>query len=157
MRIVLALAIFGFCTTASYAQQSINSVPTIPSNCGTIPTAETLNGTAGSGSCFQTSSANSPTILQAVNAATDASGNWTVTWGRAFVSATPIIHAKAIVASGTQPITCEAVTRSATTVTGWCRQAAIVAVAILGVNVNVFSAAPTTGTAVMITGREPTQ
>jgi len=124
---------------------------------GTVPGQPSGVGSVGASATVQRSDAVARLVFQGTNVSTDASGNWSVTWGTSYISSTPLVLAKAVVTSGTQPITCEVTARSANTASGWCRQAATYTVSILGALVNIFANAPATGTAVMVFSREPTQ
>lgn len=102
-----------------------------------------------------------PLLVQSTNVVTDGAGNWTVTWGTNFQSSTPFIAARAVVPTGNNPINCEVVSRTAGSVSGWCRQntPTLLSLAIVttGLTLNAFGAIPSTGTTVMVLGRDTTQ
>lgn len=130
----------------------------MPAPCGAIPTADTLNGSAGTANCYVPKDASRPTSVQAANVTTSATdGSWSVTWARPFVSATPVII-PIPVNTGTMPLVCNVVTRSATAATGKCWQSTTTTLSgtLLGLLVNPFGS-PAASAAVMIVAREPTQ
>jgi hypothetical protein len=130
----------------------------MPAPCGAIPTADTLNGSAGSANCYVPKDASRPTSVQAANVTTSATdGSWSVTWARPFVSATPVII-PIPVNTGTMPLVCNVVSRSATAATGKCWQSTTTTLSgtLLGLLVNPFGS-PAASAAVMIVAREPTQ
>ena len=116
------------------------------------------NGSAGSANCYVPKDASRPTAVQAANVQTNASdGSWSVTWGRSFVSATPVILPIPI-NTGAMPLVCNVVTRSATAATGKCWQSTTTTLGgtLLGLLVNPFGSAAGSAS-VMVIGREPTQ
>lgn len=130
----------------------------MPAPCGAIPTADTLNGSAGSANCYVPKDASRPTSVQAANVTTSATdGSWSVTWARPFVSTTPVII-PIPVNTGTMPLVCNVVSRSATSATGKCWQSTTTTLSgtLLGLLVNPFGS-PAASAAVMIVAREPTQ
>lgn len=102
-----------------------------------------------------------PILVQAANVVTDASGNWTVTWTSNFNSPTPFIAPLAVQPAGNNPINCATVSRTNNTATGWCRQSTptllTLAIVTTGLTLNPFQNIPSTGTTVMVVGRDTTQ
>jgi hypothetical protein len=130
----------------------------MPAPCGAIPSADTLNGSAGTSTCYVPKDASRPTAVQAANVQTSASdGSWSVTWARPFVSASPVILPIPI-NGGSMPLVCNVITRSATAATGKCWQSTTTTLGgtLLGLLVNPFGSAASSA-AVMLIGREPTQ
>lgn len=130
----------------------------MPAPCGAVPTPDTLLGSAGSANCFVPKDASRPTSVQAANVTTSATdGSWSVTWARPFVSMTPVII-PIPVNTGTMPLVCNVVSRSATAATGKCWQSTTTTLSgtLLGLLVNPFGS-PAASAAVMIVAREPTQ
>lgn len=109
----------------------------------------------------QQGASNPPILVQAANVTSDASGNWSVTWATNFQNNNPIVSARAVLASPGNPISCEVAARSASSVSGWCRQSspALLNLSIItaGLTLNPFANLPATGTAVMVIGRDTTQ
>lgn len=132
----------------------------VPRGCLSSPSPDTLNGSPGSVPCYVSSDATRPTSVQAANVITDSSGNWSVTWARPFNSSTPVINPLPV-NTGTLPILCNVVARSASGASGKCWQSTTntlpgTLASIGGMVVNPFGT--TAGSAaVMIIGREPTQ
>lgn len=131
----------------------------VPQPAASVPPSDTLMGGSGAAVTYQRSDAARPTVVQAANVLTDAGGNWAVTFAKQFTSSSPIVTAKAVVASGNLPVDCETATRSSSGASGWCRQAstALISLGLLPLTINVFSTQPNTNTPVMIIAREPTQ
>jgi len=130
----------------------------MPQPCGAVPSADTLNGSVGSANCYVPKDASRPTAVQAANVQTSASdGSWSVTWARPFVSPSPIVL-PIPVNTGSLPLVCNVVSRSATGATGKCWQSTTTTLAgtLLGLVVNPFGTAAASA-AVMVIGREPTQ
>lgn len=171
--IVAALCVLLLCWAYARAQTMSSSafpdmsiyakLTDLPLASTAVTNAPTTNGTAGDAGSKTFVPANAAQILvvQAVNTTTDGSGNWSVTFGQAFQGATPIISAFPIVAPGaTQPMTCNVTARSQTTAAGKCfsGQTVVLNLSIItaGLTLNP-NALVSSGTAVMIIGREPTQ
>jgi hypothetical protein len=130
----------------------------VPAPCGVVPSADTLNGSVGSATCYVPRDASRPTAVQAANVVTSASdGSWSVTWARTFVSATPVILPIPVNA-GSLPLVCNVVSRSTTAAAGKCWQSTTTTLSgtLLGLLVNPFSS-PANSAPVMVIGREPTQ
>lgn len=167
----LSITAFGVAVfLATWQPETVKAVPA-PSHtgapdaatvapCASAPPGDTLNGTAGSQPCFVPGDATRPTSVQAANVTTDANGNWTVTWGRRFNSAVPMV-VPLPVNPGTMPILCNVATRSATTATGKCWQSTantlpLLASQLLGLVLSPFGTNAASA-AVMVIAREPTQ
>lgn len=159
--VVGGLAVAAVITGLALARAQVDTGPAVspsdlPLPCSTTLPADTLNGAVGSGApCAPRVDSARPTVVQAANTTTDASGNFTITWAKSFVSASPIIIPVLVNSTATNPGACNVTTRSATTVTGKCWMSGSVTVSILGAVVNVFN--PITSAPVMVIGREPTQ
>lgn len=128
--------------------------------CASAPAPDTLMGAAGTAPCYVPSDASRPTAVQAANVATDANGNWSVTFGRRFNSATPIVSPLPVNA-GTMPILCNVATRAATGATGRCWQSTantlpLLASQLLGLVLSPFGT-NAANISVMVIAREPTQ
>lgn len=138
---------------AAYATTAQMPVP-----CGVVPTADTLLGSPGTAGCYVPKDASRPTSVQAANVITSVTdGSWSVTWARTFVSVAPVII-PIPVNTGTLPLVCNVVSRSATGATGKCWQSTTTTLSgtLLGLLVNPFGS-PAASAAVMVIGREPTQ
>lgn len=154
--------------TASQAYTDAQVAAATPGDCGT-PSPDTLNGTAGAGSrCMTRPDASRPTAVQATNTTLNADCTWAATFSRAFLSATPIVHAEAVLPAGaTQPVSCQPIVRSTTIQSGRCFQTQVamlaavnvagISVAVGGQSVNSTAATCTAGLPIMVWGREPTQ
>lgn len=128
----------------------------VPSTCGTAPASDTLNGSTGTGTpCTPRADATRATVVQRANATTDASGSFSVTWSRSFVSSTPVVSVKPVLSAGTKG-DCGFTTVNATTASGSCWTYQSVVVSILGSTVNPVASAAA-GIRVMLVGGEPTQ
>ncbi len=132
----------------------------LPSPCAAVPSADTLLGSAGSSGCFTPNDATRPTVVQAANVVTDSSGNWSVTWARPFNSAMPVVNPLPV-NTGSLPIMCNVVARSAIGASGKCWQSTAntlpsTLASLAGMVVNPFGTTAASA-AVMIIGREPTQ
>ncbi|AWV18806.1 hypothetical protein A3862_27390 [Methylobacterium sp. XJLW] len=162
MRLAFALVLTAGLLAAgdARAQLFLNGVqqPVPPVPCGAVPAMDTLNGSPGSTNCFVPRDATRPTAVQAANVITSASdGSWSVTWGRSFVSPTPVVLPIPI-NTGSLPLVCNVVSRSATGATGKCWQSTTTTLGgtLVGLLVNPFGS-PAASAAVMVIGREPTQ
>lgn len=132
----------------------------MPGPCGTIPAPDTLLGSPGSSTCYTPNDATRPTVVQAANVVTDSSGNWSVTWARPFASAMPIVNPLPV-NTGSLPILCNVVTRSASSASGKCWQSTAntlpsALASLAGMVINPFGTMAASA-GVMIIGREPTQ
>ena len=132
----------------------------VPAPCGTVPSADTLNGTVGTGTCYTRPSDTRPTVVQAAIVATDATGAWIVTWAKPFTSAAPYINPQAINTGGTQPYICNVSSSTASMATGKCWQTITstlpsVATSLLGLAVNPTGAAASIQ--VRVAARDTTQ
>lgn len=140
-------------------QPSQSGGPVTPA-CGGVPPADTLLGQAGSMACYVRGDAARPTVVQAANVTTDASGNWSVTWAKPWSSANPVV-VPLPQNSGSMPIVCNWSTRSATAASGKCWQALpmtlpATATALLGLVLNPFDNAAA-GITITVIARETTQ
>lgn len=133
----------------------------IPTRCASVPIADTLMGSLQSGTkCYTSYNDTRPTLVQAAVVSTDASGNWSVTWGKAFSGATPYINAQAVNLADTQPYTCNVASSTTTSAQGRCWKTQTmtlpgVATALLNLVLN-----PTASTGVIsvrVAGRDTTQ
>jgi hypothetical protein len=152
-----AVSIYPQPPTAS-AQELADVRGLVPAPCGAVPSADTLNGSAGSANCYVPKDASRPTAVQAANVLTSATdGSWAVTWARPFVSAAPVILPIPL-NTGSMPLVCNVVSRSATAVSGKCWQSTTTTLSgtLLGLLVNPFGS-PAASAPVMVIGREPTQ
>ena len=138
-----------------------------PPDC-TTPLADTLLGSAGTTKCMPHVSDTRPTAVQALNTTLNADCTWSGTFQRPFTSASPIVHAEAVLPAGsTQPMSCQPLSRSTTLQSGRCFQSqasTLAAVTVVGVSVAVGSQTVnptattcTAGVPIMVWGREPTQ
>lgn len=127
----------------------------LPQPSGVIPPTDTLNGAIGSSTAYMRADAPRPTISQRTTVTTDASGNWSVTWDKSFVSASPIVIPTAINGAA-QPVSCTVSTRSATTAAGKCWQNSIQAVALISLTISLAPVTFASGS-VMVLGIEPSQ
>lgn len=128
--------------------------------CGAPPPGDTLMGTPGMADCFVPGDATRPTVVQAANVRADTSGNWSVTWGRAFNSAVPMVLPLPI-NTAQLPIQCNVTARSASSATGRCWQSTTTTLpgtltSLAGLVVSPFGTAAANAE-VMVIGREPTQ
>jgi len=130
----------------------------IPQPAASVPSPGTLPGSAGSASTYLRGDAAIPLTVQRTTVTTDASGNWSVTWSKAFVSSSPTVNPIAMNVSATSPFVCNVTTRSSTAATGKCWQlAASGTVALISLNVSLAPTPAPTTTSVMLIGAEPTQ
>lgn len=134
-------------------------LPLLPTPATTVPQTEAVGGALGSNtSQFMRADAKLPRITRASTVATDASGNWAVTWSSA-LSATPVVLPIPINASG-QPVVCNVSTTSASGATGTCSLArtlpATLTLLTALVSYSVFQI-PATGTQVQVLAIPPTQ
>ena len=125
-----------------------------PQPCAAVPSADTLMGSAGSANCYVPRDASRPTVVQAATVTTSADGVWSVTFGRAFSSSTPIVLVLPV-NTAANPGVCNVSARSATGASGRCWQSSGITVGLVGSIINVFSSAGSM--AVMVIAREPTQ
>ncbi len=156
-----------FCTSppnlAAYATvASLQALATtMPAPCVATPLPDTLLGALGSGTpCSPRQDTARPTVVQAANVITDASGNWSVTWAKPFVSPVPAVNPLPV-NTGTLPILCNVQTRSTTGATGRCWQANTTTLpgtltALTGLVLNAFQSGAANA-AVMVIAREVTQ
>jgi hypothetical protein len=102
----------------------------------------------------------SPVPVQAANTTTAADGTYSVTWASAFSTPQPFAHAHYIGAPGSQPVTCQTTTSTATVTTGKCYagQATLLSLSIVttGLTLAPFVAAAG-GITVQVLGRDTTQ
>jgi len=138
-------------TAATNAQSAIP----VPSN--VTPSSGTLNGAAGSSATYQRGDAAIPITVQRTSVTTDASGNWSVTWNKAFQSSTPYIGLTPQSASGGLAIVCNWVTRTSTTAAGKCWQLTTSRPALLNIDITLAPTATPASTMVSVIGAEPTQ
>lgn len=117
-------------------------------------------GTATSSLVTPLSASDLSQAVQAVTVITDASGAWSVTWARPFVSATPVVTPLPV-NNGTMPILCNVAARSTSTASGKCWQSTSTTITgTIGMLLSTVAspfANPAGGSSVMIIGREPTQ
>ncbi len=126
-----------------------------PGLCPT-PAGDTLNGTAGGAAgCIPRQDAARPTAVRRANATTDSTGAFSLTWARAYVSTTPVVSVKPVLAAGTKG-DCGFTTVNATTAAGTCWTYQSVVVSVLGSTVSPVATAAA-GIRVMLVGGEPTQ
>jgi hypothetical protein len=136
MRLAFALVLTAGLLAAgdARAQLFLNGVqqPVPPVPCGAVPAMDTLNGSPGSTNCFVPRDATRPTAVQAANVIT--------------------------INTGSLPLVCNVVSRSATGATGKCWQSTTTTLGgtLVGLLVNPFGS-PAASAAVMVIGREPTQ
>jgi hypothetical protein len=152
--IALALAIAAPAGAVDYASLTMPAI----SPCDSAPSADTLLGTPGSAGCYVPKDATRPTSVQAANVVTSATdGSWSVTWARPFASSSPVVL-PIPVNTGSLPLVCNVISRSASTATGKCWQSTTTTLSgtLVGLLVNPFGS-PAASAAVMIVGREPTQ
>lgn len=132
----------------------------LPTPCGAVPAADTLNGSTGQTNCFVSRDATRPTVVQAANVTTDANGAWSVTWARAFVSPTPVVNPLPV-NTGSLPILCNVSTRSGSGASGKCWQSTATTLpaavtSVVGLLVSPFGTAAASAQ-VSVIAREPTQ
>ncbi len=133
----------------------------MPAPCVATPLPDTLLGALGSGTpCSPRQDTARPTVVQAENVVTDASGNWSVTWAKPFVLPVPAVNPLPV-NIGTLPILCNVQTRSTTGATGRCWQANTntlpgTVTALAGLVLNAFQSGAANA-AVMVIAREVTQ
>ena len=122
--VLLAGSILGFAAPCAVLADSIPpDLSGVPQPCAAAPPSDTLSGSAGSATpCTPRPDATRPTVVQAAIVSTDATGAWSVSWAKAFSSATPYINPQAINVSGSQPYVCNVSASTATTATGKCWQ-----------------------------------
>lgn len=129
----------------------------MPTPCNTVPTADTLNGTAGSGNCFIPATATRPTVIQAATVTTAGDGTWTVTWAKNFSAATYAIST-APQGDTSIPLLCQATTKSVSAVSGKCwLLGTSVAVSVGALPLTVTISASASGITMNVIGRELTQ
>jgi hypothetical protein len=155
----IAVATAPLATAAQLASKADASA--IPPVCSTPPSADTLNGTAGSGAqCTPRGDNTRPTAVQAGNTTLAADCTFTVTFARSFTSATPFVYAAVVDTAGNQ-MPCKTKTRSSAGFTGVCQgsQNTVLSLSIVtsGLTLLPFGTTCTAGTPVMFVGREPTQ
>lgn len=157
MRAVLAALVLSLAPLSLPVAQASLTLPQ-PAACDTVPSGDTLLGSAGSPGCYVPKDATRPTSVQAANVITSATdGSWSVTWARPFASSAPVVLPIPINA-GTLPLVCNVISRSASTAMGKCWQSTTTTLSgtLVGLLVNPFGS-PAASAAVMIVGREPTQ
>lgn len=125
-----------------------------------VPAGDTLNGSVGAAPCYVSRDATRPTAVQAANITTDATGAWSVTWARPFVSSAPVVNPLPV-NTGSLPILCNVAARSGASASGKCWQSTATTLpatiaAVLGLVVSPFGT-PASNAAVMVIAREPTQ
>jgi hypothetical protein len=130
----------------------------IPTPATSAPSAGSLAGAAGSATTYARSDFQIPITVQRTTTTTDASGNLSVTWNKAFTSSTPTALLVPVNAAGTQPIVCNVKTRSQTGVTGYCWQSNTLTISLAALPLvgNLFPIGAAT-VPVMVIGAEPTQ
>jgi hypothetical protein len=134
----------------------------VPSPCGTTPSMDTLNGSTGAGNCYIPATATRPTSVQAASTTTDGTGKWTVTWSKAFQSATPFVKAEPLNASSAAPISCNVSATTSTTASGQCWTGATtitlpgIALNLLNLNLNI-NGSSAANIVVRVAGRDLTQ
>jgi hypothetical protein len=137
----------------------------IPGPCGTVPASDTLMGSSGSGKCYTQADAARPTVVQAASVTTDTSGNWSVTWMRAFASSSYYVNPQPTYSSAPNgPYVCNVnqATQTTTFVQGKCWQVVSstlpgVLTSLLGAIVTPFTSTFTTGVSVRVSARDTTQ
>jgi len=145
---------------AAQAQASA-AAAAIPPVCSMAPARDTLNGSVGAATaCTPLSDNTRPTAVQAGNTTLAANCTFTITFARAFTSATPFVYAAVVDSSGNQ-MPCKIQSRSTQTETGVCAPANSTAlnlsIVTTGLTLTPFGTTCTAGTPVMFVGREPTQ
>lgn len=142
------------------SQDQLNAVAaTIPTPANTVPLGPLLVGSPASNNQFVPSQATQRQGVMRTNVNTDASGNWSVTWGNgfSFLSATPTVTIEAGNSAGSNFIGCNWRTRSPTGATGFCQQTNTALISLLGITITVAPTIPTTGTPITVIMAEPTQ
>lgn len=131
----------------------------IPTPSASVPLGPLLLGAAASNNQFVPSTATQRQGVMRVNLLTDASGNWSVTWGSgfSFLSSTPTVVAQAGLPSGANGIICNWRTRSSTGATGFCQQTNTALISLLGITITVAPTIPAAGTPITVIMAEPTQ
>lgn len=128
----------------------------LPQASAMVPPTDTLTGAVGASTAYMRADAPRPTISQRTTITTDASGNWTVTWAKAFNSSTPAVLAIPLNSAAAAPVICNITTRNATTATGKCWQNVTQSVALISLTVSLTPVAYT-ASSVMVIGLEPSQ
>ena len=121
--VAATLAIWAGCRIADADTQLSQPIPATMQVCGTVLGPDTLVGSVGTATpCVPRSDATRPTTVQAAIVSTDATGAWTVTWAKPFVSAAPYINPQAVNPANVQPYICNITSSTATGATGKCWQ-----------------------------------
>lgn len=122
-----------------------------------VPSGGSGLGTAGSSGTYIPGNAASRLSVQRTTVLTDASGNWSVTWGTAFVSSTPTVNPIPLNPGATTPYNCNVTSRSATAATGHCWQLTSQTVALISLTISLAPSVAPSNVSVMVIGAEPTQ
>ena len=111
-------------STASAASTAANNaLAAVPPICTSTPSKDTLNGSVGSASaCTPLGDNTRPTAVQAGNTILAANCTFTISFARAFTSATPFVYAAVVDSSGNQ-MPCKIQTRTTQVETGVCAPA----------------------------------
>ncbi len=157
---VMAQTITGPGVTSVNGQTGSVSL-TIPVPATTAQLMPTLNGTVGTSNQYQPIDAAPISQVQTANTTLGTDCTWSVTFQRAFLTSTPIVHANVQLSAGaTQPVPCAVISRSTTTQSGKCfpGQTATLNLSIVtaGLTLSPFASTCTT-MPVMVVAREPTQ
>ncbi len=121
----LAAVVLGLVAFVGYAQISNPGGVTmdqvtamIPQPSAQVPQTEQVGGAVGAATAYMRADAKLPRITRAAVVATDASGNWSVTWSSPLM-ATPAVLPVPI-NSGGQPMVCNVTTATANGASGRC-------------------------------------
>lgn len=146
---------------ATLGSQITDLQTSMPTRCAQASVADTLMGSLSAGTrCCTSYNDTRPTLVQAAVVSTDASGNWSVTWGKAFAGATPYINAQAVNVADTQPYICNVSSSTTTTAQGRCwktQTMTLPGVALSLLNLLLNPTASTGVISVRVAGRDTTQ
>lgn len=161
MRFLLGI-LFSLLLTPAFAQFSVGNIDLgaiqamMPQPGDIIPPTDTLNGAIGTSDKYMRENAPRPTISQRTTVTTDATGNFSVTWAKLFLSSTPAIFLTPLLPAAAQPVMCVVLTRSASGLTGKCWQGATNVNVLLSLTISLAPINFATN-AVMVIGLEPSQ
>lgn len=148
----------GSMVETSSAQSMTSSLYGPPVPAESLPNPENTTPSVGSSTDYMRADAVLPRITRAATVTTDATGNWSVTWATPLL-ATPTVLPIAINA-GSQPVSCNVITRSTTAATGrcWTAQSSLLNLGIVTAGLSILPYANSAaGVQVQVIALPPTQ
>ena len=131
----------------------------VPTPIGSIPPAATVAGNIGTSHAFVPADATQPSLTRSARTMTASDGTFSVMWQTPLNSATPVTPNPAPINTGTQPITCNVTSATASTETGkcWTSQTVGVTLAAITAGLSIGPTQAAAGITVSVFAREPTQ